>query len=102
MGTNINISFEILPEFDNIIWMMTELTLALENAQNSLNLVAGTELYEGKATGEMYSFYEKGMEHIDSLINLYDKAYLFALNAIIDMLEQDATVARILQRVGPW
>jgi hypothetical protein len=102
MNENINISFDIIQEFDKILWIVSELTIAQEKAINSLDLVRTGDLYEGKAKEEMISFYITSSNHIVSLINLYSKAYQYALNAIINMIEQDKKVAKIIQEVTPW
>ena len=40
----------------------------------------------------------KAVSITQTLINLYGKAYQFAVNAIIDMIEQDMILVRALQR----
>lgn len=125
MDLNINISFEMIQEFDKILWMIAELGAALEQTDKSLNLLgAGSlaesatntsipltirlmisqtdDLYEGKAKEDMILFYKCCRNHIQTLINLYGKAYQYAVNAIVDMLEQDRKIARILQEDLPW
>lgn len=99
---NINISFDIIQEFDRILWIISELTTAKEKAEKSLNLVQTGDMYEGKAKEEMIAFYIANCNHMGSLINLYGKAFQYALNAIIDMLEQDRKVAKFVQEVLPW
>ena len=121
MDLNINISFEMIQEFDKILWMISELGAALEQTEKSLSLLGAGGLaeskvnevanlmilqtdgvYEGKAKEDMILFYKCCRNHIQTLINLYGKAYQFAINAIIDMLEQDRKIARILHEDLPW
>ena len=102
MAANIKISFEMMQEFDKLLLMISELEEAMLQIVNSANLldeeVTVEFAYEGKAKKEMKKFYECCSNHTLTLINLYSKAYQFALNAIIDMIEQDKILARALQR----
>ena len=41
---------------------------------------------------------ERKRDEYSKLVNLYSKAYQFAVNAVIDMIEQDMILARALQR----
>ena len=98
MAANIKISFEMIQEFDKLLLMVSELGEAMKQIVNSLNLLEGEVLYEGKAKEEMLVFYSRCYNHTQTLINLYSKAYQFAVNAVIDMIEQDMILARALQR----
>lgn len=102
VNKNIKISFEMIQEFDKILWMIARLIIAYENAEQALNLVRSDQMYEGKAKDEMILFYYNSCKHIESLINLYGKAHQYALNAIINMLEQDTKLAKRLQEAVPW
>jgi len=98
MDTNIKISYEMMQEFDKILLMVSELGDAMEQIANSIQLLEGEVLYEGKAKEEMNVFYLRCYNHTQTLINLYGKGYQFAVNAIIDMIEQDMILARALQQ----
>ncbi len=41
---------------------------------------------------------ERKRNEYSKLVNLYSKGYQFAVNAVIDMIEQDMILARALQR----
>lgn len=101
MDSRINVSFEILPEFDKIIWIIMDLIEVQDKAIKARDLITGEEMYKGKGKNKMIDFYDNIIKHSVSLINLYDKAYQYAINAIADMIEQDINVSRILQQVSP-
>ena len=54
----------------------------------------GYSPYIGEYVDELFLFYSKCYQHIESLVSLYGKAYQYAQHALSDIMFQDDLLAR--------